>query len=110
MPRLTCIVEGHGEVNALPNLCSRIIKYLGVNGWYVDSDPIRQPRSRLVDEGTVSPRRQSNRDGICRALGLAAARGADGVLIVCDSDDDCAAIGGLMLLQKLWPMGLSVSQ
>lgn len=94
MSRLTCVVEGHGEVNALPNLCARIITYLDVRGWHVDSAPIRLPRSILVDEGASGPTRKSNKAGICRALGLAAARGADGVLIVCDSDDDCAATWG----------------
>jgi len=96
MFRLTCVVEGHGEVNALPNLCSRIITYLGVSGWYVDSEPIRLPRSLLVDEGTSSPKRNCNKGGICRALGLAAARSADGVLTI------VLLHGGRMLQQKYY--------
>lgn len=94
MQRLTCIVEGQGDVLAFPNLCARIIQYLKVNNWFVDSDPIKQPRSRLVDESTPGPGRHSNQDGIARVLRLAAARRADGVLIACDSDDDCAGTWG----------------
>lgn len=92
MKRLVCIVEGQGEVVAVPNLCARIIQYLRVEQWIVDPMPIRQPRARLVDERTKSPRRPCNTDGIRRAVALAHARPADAVLVLCDADDDCPAV------------------
>ena len=94
MKRLTCIVEGQGDVKALPNLCSRIKDYLEAWTWFVDPDPIRQPRSSLVDEAIRSPMRPARTDGVSRAVELALGRPADGVLIVCDSDDDCAGCWG----------------
>ncbi len=94
MKRLVCIVEGQGEVAAIPSLCARILLYLGAERWIVDPDPIRQPRSRLVDEKARSPRRPCNEDGIRRAIAMARARPADAVLVLCDADADCAAIWG----------------
>ena len=94
MKRLVCVVEGHGEVQALPNLCSRICEYLGAEDWFVDPHPIRQPRSLLVDESAPSPRRGARTDGVGRVVELALRRHADGILIVCDADDDCAAVWG----------------
>lgn len=91
MKRLVCVVEGHGEVEAVPSLCVKILDYLGIEGWVVDKQPIRHPRSRLVDETVPSPLRPANRDGIRRVVTLAKARPANGVLLLCDSDDDCAA-------------------
>src|SRR4051812_40938718 len=93
MPRLVCVVEGHGDVEALPVLCARIIHRLEAHSWSVDKNPVRQPRSRLVNERQLSPRRIVS-EGLPRAVALASSRPADGVLVVCDSDDDCAAIWG----------------
>ncbi len=92
--RLVCVVEGHGEVAALPSLCARIITYLEAWDWGVDSDPIRQPRSKLVNEQIKSPKRPPNQDGISRVLSLVKARPGDAALIVCDADDDCPATWG----------------
>jgi len=92
--RLVCIVEGKGEVQAVPNLCWSIFRYLGVGDWIVDKDPIKQPRSKLVDERVPSPRRPCHRDGIERAVALARARRANAALILCDADDDCPATWG----------------
>ncbi|WP_437958287.1 DUF4276 family protein [Sorangium sp. So ce119] len=95
MKRLVCIVEGKGEVTAIPNLCSRVIRhYLGAQDWVVDNDPIRQPRGMLVDEKTRSPLRPCNAQGLRRALALAKARRADAALVLCDADDDCPAKWG----------------
>ena len=83
--RLVCIVEGHGEVKAMPCLCSRVRDHLKAERWFVDPEPIRLPRSNLVTGtgGAVSA------DGIKRAVALARARPADAVLVLCDADDDC---------------------
>jgi hypothetical protein len=94
MPRLVCVVEGHGEVESLPILCVRILHRLEAYAWSVDKNPIRQPRSRLVNETVPSPNRDACVDGLTRAIALAQGRPADGVLVICDSDDDCAAVWG----------------
>ena len=108
MQRLTCIVEGRGDVLAFPNLCARIIQYLGVaDAWIVDTYPIRNPRSRLVNEGDPSPHRQCNQDGIARALTLAATRNPAAVLIACDSDDDCPATWGPHATSEIVGRGMS---
>jgi len=89
--RIVCIAEGKGEVEAVPNLCARILAYLGSHNWFVDSHVIRLPRSLLVDESTPSPDRSANVNGVQRAVSYAALRGADAMLILADADDDCAA-------------------
>ncbi len=94
MPRLTCVVEGRGELSAVPNLCARILRELGRWDWFVDQEPIRHPRSRLVDESVASPARPANARGIERVCRLAVARGASAVLVLTDSDDDCPAVWG----------------
>lgn len=92
--RLVCVVEGKGEVEAVPLLCVRIFHFLGAWDWMVDQDPVRQPRGKLV---TVDRQRGSgrcNEEGIRRAVDLARRRPADGVIVLCDADDDCAAAWG----------------
>lgn len=90
--RLVCIVEGDGEVEALPVLCNRIAReLLSVRHWYVDEQPIRLPRSRIVDQSAESPRRSANMHEMKRVLGLAATRRPDAILVCCDADDDCPA-------------------
>lgn len=91
--RLVCIVEGQGEVIAVPGLCSRIRDYLRAYSWFVDSNPIRIPRGQLVrsDNETGDP---VPTEGIRRAVTLATRRPADAVLLLCDADDDCAARWG----------------
>lgn len=84
-------MEGHGEVEAVPTLCYKILLSLGISGWQVDEQPVRLPRSVLVDERVSSPHRPCLRSGIARAVSLALGRRANGVLVLCDSDDDCAA-------------------
>jgi hypothetical protein len=100
--RLVCIVEGKGEVEAIPNLCTRILQDLGVWTWFVDPVPIRQPRGSLVDGRVGSPMRPA-RDGLFdRAVQLALrSRRADGVLVLCDSDDDCPAAWGPSASERL---------
>jgi hypothetical protein len=101
MKRLVCIVEGQGEVAAIPSLCVRILAHVGAKGWIVDKAPIRQPRSRLVDERVKSPHRPCHAEGMHRAVAMARARPADAVLVLCDADDDCPAIWGPDALKYL---------
>lgn len=79
----------------MPALCYRILRSLGISGWLVDEEPIRQPRSLLVDEGGSSPHRPCLLAGVERAVELAVRRPADAVIVMCDSDDDCAATWAL---------------
>jgi hypothetical protein len=90
--RLVCVVEGRGEVRALPALCSMIRDHLAAWTWVVDDEPVRQPRSSLVDESIASPKRPGNASGLYRAVTLAKLRPADAVLVLCDSDDDCPVV------------------
>ncbi|NTX65955.1 DUF4276 family protein [Myxococcus sp. CA051A] len=90
--RLVCIVEGKGEVEAIPNLCSRILASLSLHDWLVDQAPIRQPRGHLVDARIAGPSRPCRPEGMTKALSMAWARNPDAVLVMCDSDDDCPSI------------------
>lgn len=100
--RIVCVVEGKGEVEAVPNLCSRILRELEVWDWFVDPAPIRQPRGRLVEERVRSPMRPAKDVELGRAVQLALrSRRADAVLVLCDSDDDCPAVWGPSATQRL---------
>jgi hypothetical protein len=94
MKRLVCVVEGRGDVDAVPVLCSRIWQHLGVTTWFADPQSIRIPRGQLVNERQPSPHRAPARDGLERAVMLARRRPADAVLVMCDQDDDCPATWG----------------
>ncbi len=96
MNRLVCIVEGEGEVAAIPNLCVRVMAYLGVQGWVVDPDPIRRKRSAFVDAKHPKPRRPCREDEVIKAMTLALRRPrpTNAVLMLCDEDEDCAAVWG----------------
>lgn len=74
---LACIVEGHGEVPALPKLVRRIFKAF-IPGYYADiTTPIRIHRSKLTQERELA-----------RALEFAVEK-AGAVLILVDADDAC---------------------
>ena len=74
------IVEGHGDVAALPVLLRRLVNEAGVAGVSVGR-PIRRPRSRLVEEA-----------GVTQAVRLALAQPECGaVLILFDGDSGCPA-------------------
>jgi Domain of unknown function (DUF4276) len=72
------IVEGDGEVNALPVLLRRLCKMASAYSLNVNP-PIRRPRSELVRE-----------NGVRKTVRLARKQhDCAGILILCDSDDDC---------------------
>ncbi|MCA9526574.1 MAG: hypothetical protein KC549_09805 [Myxococcales bacterium] len=83
MTTLVCIVEGHGEVEALPVLVRRVAGEI-LGRWDVAvPSPIRLPRGRIVGDGAE----------LGRALGLASIQlkgGPGGILVVIDADDDAA--------------------
>ncbi len=92
MPPVTiaCVVEGHGEVTALPKLIYRIAHQFSVWDLRVPN-PYRIPRGSLIAAG-----------GIERAVAAEACRvdASGGVLVLLDADDDCPASLGPSLLAR----------
>lgn len=91
MRRIATIVEGHGEVEAVPVLLRRLAKRLSPD-FVVDAPrPIRIGRQKILKPGELE-----------RAIGLAARlAGTDGcILILLDADDDCPAERGPELLRR----------
>ena len=83
MPRtVLAIVEGHGEVSAVPELLRRIAGEVSPDLVVETPRPIRVPRNRIVKEGELE-----------RAVTLASHKaGIDGcVLVLLDADHDCPA-------------------
>lgn len=89
MKRLVCVVEGKGDVEAIPTLCSRVLHWLGASSWVVDKQAIRQPRTKLVDGAVKGPAKPCKAAEMTRILALATAREPDAVLVLCDADDEC---------------------
>ena len=88
---LACIVEGHGEVEAIPVTIRRIANLIAPKMVLRILPPFRVPRNRLVKPGELE-----------RSVELAARRaGKDGaILIVLDVDDECPATLGPELLAR----------
>ena len=82
MRRIVTIVEGHGEVEAVPVLLRRIAHQVAPAAAMDVPRPIRVKRNRLLREGELE-----------RAVGLAAAKAeAHGcILILLDANGDCPA-------------------
>lgn len=88
---LACIVEGHGEVDAVPVTIRRIAHQVAPDLALKVLQPFRVPRTKLVKPGELE-----------RSVELAARRaGRNGaILIVLDSDDECPATLGPELLSR----------
>ncbi|MBB4918419.1 DUF4276 family protein [Streptosporangium saharense] len=87
---IASIVEGDGEVSALPVLLRRIAGALSC--WDVRIPPPRRvPRSRLVARGGVE-------NAVLQASYQLT--GAGGILLLIDSDDDCPATLGPELFRR----------
>lgn len=86
---IASVVEGDGEVRALPKLLFRIAKQLTVE--LRVPPPAKVHRGRMIAEG-----------GIERAVSAAAQRigTTGGVLVLLDADDDCPAELGPALLKR----------
>ena len=82
MRRIVTIVEGHGEVEAVPILLRRMAQRISPETAVDLPKPIRVNRNKVVRAGELE-----------RAVALAAARAeADGcILILLDADEDCPA-------------------
>jgi hypothetical protein len=89
--RIVPVVEGDGEVTALPILFRRLIAQLDLAIPMDVERPIRQARGSLLKEG-----------GIERAVSLAAIKmGALGaIVILLDSEGDCPALLGPSLRER----------
>lgn len=87
---IASVVEGEGEVRALPKLLFRLARQLSVADLRVP-DPMRLSRGKLVATG-----------GIERAVAAVAQRVGKpgGVLVLLDADDDCPADLGPALLNR----------
>jgi uncharacterized protein DUF4276 len=88
---LACIVEGHGEIEAVPVTIRRIALLVAPGVTLKIHQPFRVPRSKLVKPGELE-----------RSVELAARRaGREGaILIVLDGDDECPAVLGPELLAR----------
>ncbi len=91
MRNLVAIVEGHGEVQAVPILIRRIAEAVSPGVVPEVSRPMRVKRSGLLKEGELE-----------RAIDLAARTvGADGrILVLLDADRDCPAELGPRILLR----------
>lgn len=89
--RLACIVEGHGDVQAVPILLRRLASTLDPTLNLQVEQPIRITRSKLLQTGELE-----------RAVELAARKvgSAGAILILLDSDEDCPAVLGPHLLGR----------
>jgi len=92
MIRIASIVEGDGEVAALPVLLRRLNEWLPGPGHAQALPPIRVPRDRFLNK----------EDEFRRQLLLAAAKcGEQGwILVLLDADDDCPAILAAEVFQR----------
>ncbi len=90
--KVACVVEGHGEVQAVPTLLRRLAASIDSRVSVEILRPIRIPRGSLIHKpGELE-----------RAVQLAAlkARPRGGVIVLLDSDDDCPAELGPALLAR----------
>ena len=87
--KIGCIVEGHGEVEAVPILIRRVAESLYPELLVDTLRPIRVSRSKVIQEGELE-----------RAVEFAARKigGQGAIFILLDSDDDCPARLGPKLL------------
>lgn len=93
MPFLAPIVEGHGEVEALPALLHRIVRARAFQGVLQVNPPIRVKLGSFLND----------RDFFRRYIALASEKAAQeggSVLILLDCDDECPAKLGPDLLRR----------
>ena len=89
-PTIASIVEGDGEVPALPKLLHRIAAELGVPSLLTPT-PMRVSRGKITIVGGIE------RVVVAEALRV---REKGGVLVLLDADDDCPAESGPRLLAR----------
>jgi hypothetical protein len=91
MISIGCIVEGYGEVEAVPKLIYRIAIHANINEQIIVTAPIRVARSRIIKPNELE-----------RHVELAARniQGRGGIFIILDSDDDPPCTLGPKLYQR----------
>lgn len=91
MAKIVAIVEGYGEVAALPILLRRIGERINPEEYLEIPQPIRVKRQKILKSGELE-----------RAVELASRRAGpeDRILILLDADQDCPAILGPEILQR----------
>jgi hypothetical protein len=94
MKRLGCVVEGQGDDKAMPQLCRVILPRFERWSWHVLDRSVRVSRGKLVDERSPSPHRKPREDGLVKGVRECLALGADAIIVVTDSDDDCPVSWG----------------
>lgn len=90
-PRIIAIVEGDGEVKAVPVLLRRYVDLLGWSG-RLNVSAIRQPASKLLRVGEL----ERVLELVARKLG-----GRGGILVLLDCDEGCPAELAPPLLQRM---------
>lgn len=90
--KIGCIVEGHGEMEAVPILIRRLAARHYPELTTVIPKPVRIPRSKVFKTGELE-----------RAVELAVRSigGQGAIFIILDSDDDCPAELGPALLRRV---------
>lgn len=89
--RIVAIVEGYGEVKAVPVLLNKILDWMNVYTVRPDKEPIRKKRQKIVKQGELE-----------KAIELAVKRrqNVGALLVLLDADDDCPATLGPELLAR----------
>ena len=95
MPSLIALVEGDGEVAAVPGLLTAVLRHLGRHGWYVGE---RQPAK--VRSLSAFRKHLASHAGYLRI------KNPGGVLVLLDLDDGCPKAEALQLADELRPHGL----
>jgi hypothetical protein len=92
MQRWASIVEGHGEVRALPQVLRLIAAWKVPNEYFDLPTPIRVQKDRFLNR----------QEEFVRCMLLARAKAEEGgrVLLLLDADDDCPKEKGAELLQR----------
>lgn len=93
------IVEGHGDVDAVPILIRRLAAALGYGNVHVEK-AIRWPRFKIVKQGELE-----------RAVRLALGKlgvNPGAILILLDAEDDCPARLGPELLERARKVAVTV--
>ena len=90
-----CVVEGKGEVKAVPILIRRVAAMHCPEIFPVVSTPVRFSRNKILKTGELE-----------HAVGIAAQKikRQGGILIILDSDDDCPAELAPTLIHRIAPV------
>ena len=91
MTTVVCIVEGDGEVSALPVLLRRLGEKYAPGQWVNVPPPIRVRRDRFLNRPEEFRRQLLLASSKCAGTGW--------VLVLLDADDDCPAVLGARILE-----------